>query len=211
MVTIEQKLSMFNKLLQRSMDDNFTAEMEYLRGDYSKKLQQGKSAVDKEVKNIEKKAYQRAEKEKAEILNKSTIKQRMDYMSVKEELFSVVLTHFRNRIDEFIQSEQYKAYLISLAKQLKDFEKSSNNIAIFMTQTDFKQYGEDIKHVFPDIFKGGSKIEFADDKIIGGLILINPEANTRIDLSIKTLLEESKPAMMQTFFQALSPVQNEEQ
>ena len=87
MVTIEQKLSMFNKLLKRSMDDNFAAEIEFLRKDYSKKLQQSKSDADKEAKNIEENAYKRAEKEKAKILNQSAIAQRTEYMSAKKEMF----------------------------------------------------------------------------------------------------------------------------
>lgn len=211
MVTIEQKLSMFNKLLKRSMDDNFAAEIEYLRKDYSKKLQQTKSDVDKQAKNIEDKAYKRAEKEKAKILNQSAVTQRMEYMSAKEELFSAMLENLKSRIDEFIQSEEYKDYLISLAKQLSDSEKASEHLSILMTAEDYKQYGEDVKLALMDLFKGEPNIKTADAHMIGGLILMNSESNIRIDLSIRTLLEESKPAMMQIFFQELSPVQNEEQ
>ena len=60
MVTIEQKLSVFNKLLQRSMDDDFAEEMERLREEYSNKLQQSNDAVDKEAAHIEEKALRKA-------------------------------------------------------------------------------------------------------------------------------------------------------
>lgn len=211
MVTIEQKLSMFNKLLKRSMDDNFAAEIEFLRKDYSKKLQQSKSDADKEAKNIEENAYKRAEKEKAKILNQSAIAQRTEYMSAKEELFSAMLENLKSRIGEFIRSKEYKDYLISLAKQLSDSEKPSEHISILMTAADIKQYGEDVKLALTDLFKGAPNIKAANAHMIGGLILMNSESDIRIDLSIKTLLEEGKPAMMQILFQELSPVQNEEQ
>ena len=205
MVTIEQKLSVFNKLLQRSMNENFAEEMEYLRREYSKKLQQNNSAVDKEVKHIEQKAFQRAEKAKTEILNKAAINQRKAYMSAKEEFFSLMLIHLRERIDSFIQSEEYKAYLISLAQQLENSEKDSKGIKVFVTQRDLKKYGKDIAAAMPKALANAQSIEVADDKIIGGLILTNAETDTRIDLSVSALLEENKSYMMQIFFQALSP------
>lgn len=211
MVTIEQKLSMFNKLLQRSMDDNFAAEIEYLRKDHSTKRQQVKSDIDREVKSIEEKAYKRAEKEKTKIFNQASVAQRMEYMSAKEELFSIMLEKLKFRVNEFIQSKDYKSYLIFLAKQLAHSERASESISIFMTRQDVEKYGNDVKLVLRDLCKGSPNIEIGDDTMIGGLVFMNSDFNIRVDLSIKTLLDESKSMMMQTFFQALLPGQNEEE
>lgn len=205
MVTIEQKLSVFNKLLQRSMDDDFAEEMERLREEYSNKLQQSNDAVDKEAAHIEEKALRKAGSIKAEALNKSAMNQKKAFMLAKEELFSLMLINLRKKVDEFVQSDAYEAYLVSLATQLAEAEKYPGRIKVSMTKEDFKKYGKKIAAVIPTILKDESDIEIADDKIIGGLILLNAASYTRIDLSIKTLLEENKAYMMQTFFRVLSP------
>lgn len=202
MVTIEQKLSVFNKLLQRSMEDGFTEEMKHLREEYSEKLRQSNESADKEAKHIEERATRKARNMKAEALNKAAMNQRKAYMTAKEELFSIMLVHLRERVDAFIQSDEYEAYLLSLAKQLQEAENSPENIKIYATKEDCIKYGEKIATVMPSILKDGKNIDIAEDKIIGGLILLNVDSNTRTDLSIKTLLEENKAYMMQTFFQA---------
>jgi vacuolar-type H+-ATPase subunit E/Vma4 len=179
--------------------------MDILSKDCQKQLQQNKRAVDLEVKRIEKKASQEAGKERAKILNNSAANYRKSIMSAKEELFSIMLAHLRSKVDAFILTKEYKAYLIFLAKQLEASEKPSAGSAVSMTRSDLDRHGKDVKRAMPHILSGDHSIEVADDNIIGGLILEDFKANTRIDLSVRALLEENKPIMMEMFFGALSP------
>ena len=204
MVTIEQKLSVFSRLLERSMNEDFAAQMDALSKDCQKQLQQNKHTVDLEVKRIEKKASQEARKERTEILNSSAANYRKTIMSAKEELFSMLLEHLRSKVDAFILTKEYKAYLIFLAKQLDASEKPSSGITVSMTRSDLDRHGKDVKQAMPHILREDRSIQLADENIIGGLILEDFKANTRIDLSVRTLLEENKPIMMEMFFGALS-------
>jgi len=134
MVTIEQKLSMFTKLMQRSMNEGFTSEMAVLKKDYEKKLLENKVSVDKEVDIIIRKAQKKAEIEKSEILSKSDIIIKKEYMSAKEALFSTMLLHLKDKIDQFVQSKEYEGYLLSLIKNLEETKSFSNDVIIYMTK-----------------------------------------------------------------------------
>ncbi|HPF19106.1 MAG TPA: V-type ATP synthase subunit E family protein [Anaerovoracaceae bacterium] len=204
MVTIEQKLSVFSKLLERSMNEDFAAQMDALSKNCQKQLQQNKHAVDLEVKRIEKKASREARKERTEMLNSTAVNHRKTIMSAKEELFSIMLEHLRSKVDAFILTKEYKTYLISLAKQLDTSEKPSAGITVSMTRSDLERHGEEVKQAMPHILNEDRSIQVADENIIGGLILTDSKANTRIDLSVRALLEENKPIMMEMFFGALS-------
>jgi hypothetical protein len=46
-------------------------------------------------------------------------------------------------------------------------------------------------------------LKAAGDSIIGGFIAVDTDSDIRMDFSIKTLLEDNRPYMMQTLFQAL--------
>ncbi len=208
MVTIEQKLSVFSKLLERSMNDHFTAQMEKLTQDCQKKLLESKQAADLETARIEKKAREEAEKKRMEILNRSAMAHRIILMETKEELFSIMLTHLMQRVDEYIQSEGYREYLISLARQLDGSEVPAGNAVVCMMQSDLDRYGEDVRNAMPHIQKGIRSFEPAQSNILGGLILIDSDSDTRVDLSVRTLLEENKPVMMELLFNALSSADN---
>jgi vacuolar-type H+-ATPase subunit E/Vma4 len=116
----------------------------------------------------------------------------------------MLLEHLRSKVDAFILTKEYKAYLIFLAKQLDASEKPSSGITVSMTRSDLDRHGKDVKQAMPHILREDRSIQLADENIIGGLILEDFKANTRIDLSVRTLLEENKPIMMEMFFDALS-------
>src|SRR5665647_3369958 len=181
MVTIEQKLSMFTKLMQRSMNEGFTSEMAVLKKDYEKKLLENKVSVDKEVDIIIRKAQKKAEIEKSEILSKSDIIIKKEYMSAKEALFSTMLLHLKDKIDQFVQSKEYEGYLLSLIKNLEETKSFSNDVIIYMTKKDYAKYGEIIKRALPKIKLGEVSFQEGEDKIIGGLVLVNTITSTRMD------------------------------
>ncbi len=203
MVTIEQKLSMFSKLLQRSMNENIAIEMEILKKDYEKKFLESKTAVDKEVQEIQKRAMKKAEGEKVEILSESALVLKKEYMATKAELFSLMLLHLQGEIEQFIQSEKYEAYLLMSVKKLEKANSFSDDVEIYMTKSDNAKYAEHIVMALPAAARDKVTFKIAEDKIIGGIILLNLIANTRIDLSIHSLLEEYNLYMVQTFFQAI--------
>lgn len=203
MVTIEQKLSMFSKLLHRTMNDKFTEEIEKLRSEYAVKLQKNKEEADREAEEILRKSAKRAEAEKTEISSRIRINMKKEQMAVREKLFSTMTSHLMDRIAGFIRSEEYGGYIAAMAKKLAEADQSKGLMVIYMTEKDIEKFGELLKKEFCSPHPKELVLKAAGDSIIGGFIAVDTESDIRMDFSIKTLLEDNQPYMMQTLFQAL--------
>ncbi len=203
MVTIEQKLSMFSKLLHRTMNEKFTEEMEKLRSEYAVKLQKNRDEAGREAQEIQKRSAKRAEAEKTEILSRVRINIKKDQMAVKERFFDTMMGHLSDRIGSFVRSEEYRGYLAAMAGKLAEAVQSKDSLAIYMTAEDMKKYGEWLKKELHGIPPEKLTLVAANDSIIGGFIAVDRESDIRMDFSIKTLLEDNRSYMMQTLFQAL--------
>lgn len=203
MVTIEQKLEMFSKLLHRSMNEKFTEEMDKIRKKYEARLQSNRIEVDREAKELLNKSEKKVVAERTEMISKIRISIKKDYMAAKEKLFNVMMEHLVNKIYIFTQSDDYGEYLISLAKKLYAEDPSTEALTIYMTDNDREKYAERIKKELASSHQKELTVKVTDDSIIGGFIAENPGRNTRINFSIKALLEDNRSYMMQTLFMAL--------
>lgn len=206
MVTIEQKLLLFSKLLNQSMDKKFEEELKELGNQYREKIQKNKDAVDNEVRSIEEKAKIGTETMRTQSLSKSRVSYKKEIMSLNEKYYKVFISKLRERLNSFVKSDKYQDYLSNIIFKLNEELFDSNemdNIIIYLVKSDYDKYGEFIKQ---EISKKQNKtnIMFKTlNTIIGGLIVENPENNFKFDLTIDAVLEDNKGYIMQTLFQAL--------
>jgi len=94
MVTIEEKIKLFYKLLSQSMDKQFTGELKELENSFESKIQKLQDEVDKEAKEIEEKARKKAETKRAESLSKSKVIIKKDIMALKEKYYYIFMDKF---------------------------------------------------------------------------------------------------------------------
>lgn len=206
MVTIEQKLLLFSKLLHQSMDKKYAEELEEIEKQYEYKLQKNKEEVDKEVEAIEENARKKVETGNTERISKAKINIKKESMSVKEKHFKILMEHFKNTLNEFVESEKYKQYLLNLLVKLSEEMSSidSDNLIIYLTQKDNDNFGLLIKHELESKYKYNNiAFKTINDNVIGGIIAEYPEKNIRIDLTIRAVLEENESYIMQTLYEML--------
>lgn len=203
MVTIEQKLSLFSKLLNRSMDDKFKEGMEKLKKEYEEKLRKNREAVYKEAEDIINRSAKKAEAEKIEMINKIRISSKKEYMDVKEKHLSLFMDHLKEEIENFIQSEKYGGYLVTQVDRMIGTKELKDSFVLYMTRRDYDKYSDNIRQ---ELTKSGRKdcsFKIADDSIIGGFIAEEAAGRIRLNYSIKALLEDNMSYIMQTLFQAI--------
>jgi vacuolar-type H+-ATPase subunit E/Vma4 len=203
MVTIEEKIKLFYKLLNQSMDNKLTEDLKELEDSHEIKLNESKTMVDKEAKEIEEKALKRAEVKRAESTSKSKVIIKKDIMALKEKYYHLFMAKFENYIKEFGGTDQYKDYLSKIMPKLSEEIKNCGkcDTVIYVTKNDKEKYGGFIKK---EISKNGCKVELkTSEDIMGGLIAELPEKNIKIDMSVDSVLEDNKTYIMQTVFEAL--------
>ncbi len=204
MVTIEEKIKLFYKLLNQSMDKQLTNEILELEKNYESKVQKLKNEVDKEAKEIEEKALKRAETKRAESISKSKVIIKKDIMGVKEKYYYVFMDKFNDKLNEFIKSSEYKTYLANIISNLipiiKKYEKC--NLIIHLNKNDIDNYSDFIKSEITKNYD--CNISFKTNlNIKGGFISEIADKNLKIDSSIDTVLEDNKTYIMQIIFETL--------
>ncbi len=204
MVTIEEKINLFYKLLSQSMDKQFTNELKELENSYESKIQKLEDEVDKEAKEIEEKARKKAETKRAESLSKSKVIIKKDIMALKEKYYYLFMDKFNEKLNEFIKSEEYKSYLSkiisNLITEIKSYEKC--DLVIYLTKNDMDKYSDFIKTEITK--KHECNVSFkASYDIKGGLTAELADKNLKIDSSIDAVLEDNKTYIMQTIFETL--------
>ncbi|MGE5613678.1 MAG: V-type ATP synthase subunit E [Bacillota bacterium] len=203
MVTIEQKLSMFSNLLHRFANQKLAGEMDKLRKEYEEKIRKEKEAADREAEDIMNRAHKKAEAERAALISRMRIDMKKEYMAMREKLFAAMFDHLTGEIKKFTESEKYADYLVSLAGKLKLAEDSAGNLSVCMTGRDCGKYSELLKNELQKAERQEITFEIADSGMIGGFIAIDRSKGVKYDFSIRTLLEDSRPLMMQKLFRAI--------
>lgn len=206
MVTIEQKLLLFSKLLHQSMDKKFAEELEEIEKQYGHKLQKNKDEVDKQVEDIEENARKKVKAGKVEIISKTKMSIKKENMSVREKYFKIFMSRFQDSLKEFVQSDKYKQYLLGLIEKLNEEmgNLETDNLIIYLTETDNVKYGSLIKQEI--LSKQNCKninLKIINESVIGGIIVEYPENSLRINMTIEAVLEENESFIMQTLFEAL--------
>ncbi len=205
MVTIEQKLTLFSKLLHQDIKDEIDKKLTELDKEYEKRITRNKDKVDKEAGIIIEKAMRRAEAKKVEIISKGKLSAKKEALLTKEKYINTFMETLKGRIQAFIQTDSYKAFLKHHLMQFQDLQGYENALVIYMTQADYQTNKDYIKDILISLGLGEDKLgfEIAGDAILGGVILSDPKLNMRIDASIEALLDDTKNLIIESLFAAI--------
>ncbi|HCX62171.1 V-type ATP synthase subunit E [Sedimentibacter sp.] len=204
MVTMEEKIKLFYKLLNQSMDGKLKDELKDLEDIYESKAQKSMADTDKEVKEIEEKARKKAETRRAESLSKSKVIIKKDIMALKEKYYVIFMDKFNEKLVEFVQSKEYKSYLSNIISKIVAEIKSYENcdLLIYLSKNDIDKYSDFVKAEINKEFNFNISFKPNPD-IKGGLAAEIKEKNIKIDSSINAVVEDNKMYIMQTIFEAL--------
>lgn len=212
MVTIEQKVLLFSKLIDQLMNTQFKEGLKNLEEEYSGKLEKNRKDTDLEVKKIINSANKKRDLEISRAYSGLKINEKKEYMLVKEKCFNKLMDSLKSYIDEFIKSDIYKDYLLKLISEFSLEKKHIKNITMYVTNNDYNKYFDILNKALKELGYNDDnyKIAVAKDKIIGGFVVEDNIEKLRIDLSIKSLLDDNKPYIMQILFEALEEGGNNE-
>lgn len=204
MVTIEQKLSLFSKLLQQDISNEVSEKINELEKEYEIRIKENKEQVDQKAAEIIERAQKRAEIKKVEYISKAHMQTKREYMQAKEKQVSRFMDVLSNQIEAYTATESYGEYLEKLVMGCKELIGESD-LVVYMTTQDLKRYQEHIVNCFEKLGINKSTLNFKekDAIMLGGLIIENQMRTMRIDLSIASRMREQKEQIIKRIFEAL--------
>lgn len=211
MVTIEQKLTLFSKLLNQDIKEEVDKKFNALEKEYEKRIAENKFAVDKEANEIVEQARKRAEIKKVELLSKGKLNSKKEMMLMKEQTIIRFMSALEEKIKVFTTSNEYRGYLEKVIKGLRSLKDYENNLVIYLTKSDYESNKDFIQETLVKNGLKADKLSFdvTTEDILGGLVIKDPIFSTRIDESIRALLEEEKDQIIEQISLSIGEVGEE--
>ena len=200
MVTIEQKLTLFSKLLNQDIREEMDEKFAQLQKEYEKLMVKSKYQTDEEAKAIVDDAKKRAEIKKTEIISRSKLHAKKQMMQVKDQIVAKFLKALEGKVADFTASDNYRTYLEEVIQSLDELKNCENPLLIYVTEQDYQKHQDLIKQ---ELIKLGIKenqiqFEITSQPILGGLIIVDEKYNISIDGSISNRIEEAKENIIES-------------
>ncbi|MBE6022903.1 MAG: hypothetical protein E7231_06685 [Cellulosilyticum sp.] len=211
MVTIEQKLTVFSKLLNQDIKEEMDEQFLQLEKEYERRIAESKFAVDKEAAEIIEQARKRAEIKSIEWLSKGKIASKREMMQVKEDVIRRFMQALSNKVTLFTQLPEYLTYLQQVIDQMGELGQNKNPLKIYLTQQDDEKNRQWIKEAFINLGLEESQLQFevADTPILGGMIIVDQLEHTRMDMSMLEIINEAKEQIVERISRAIGEVGDE--
>lgn len=204
MVTIEQKLTLFSKLLNQEIKEETQKEQAALDKEYEHMIAENKYRIDNEAAEIIEHAKKRAEMKKVELISKSKLSSKKEYMVAVEEVIETFMEAMKDKIKTFVQTDEYKIYLNRLAQDVSALKTDKNKLKVEVTAEDYKNKEViEAALIKAGLDKKQLEFEVTNEEILGGFIIVDTLLNTKIDESMNTLLEESKDRIVELVTSAI--------
>jgi vacuolar-type H+-ATPase subunit E/Vma4 len=201
MITVEEKLEIFHKIVYREEEEKFQRALKELEEMNLQALEDKRKELEAHRDEIVRRKISMAKIERNEAMAKAIEKNKAQLRQKRKDLQDQLLKEILKKADQFVDTDEYYEYLCeNINKYLKEFE--SNEVVVYVREKD----KESIKGCIKGLVAVTGKsfvIETMSDEKIGGFVISNSEKTYNIDHSLKTLIEEKEYTIGQRLCLAL--------
>ncbi|MGH4118850.1 V-type ATP synthase subunit E [Clostridium sp.] len=191
MTTIEDKISLFSKIIYDKVNDEKNEKLEALNTEIEKKLDAEKEKIEELRRNLQIEVTKKSNIKANGIVAKERLNKQREILFLKDKLIQSTLENVREKLIQFVGLPEYKLYFIStLQKTLKEID--SGNYYIVVLKRDKEKFNSDIQVVISEYPNLNVEILVSDVDFIGGVVIKDFEEKFKIDNSIESKLQDSK-------------------
>lgn len=190
MITVEDKLDIFRKVVYKEEEKKFQKALEELKKENENLLEQKKKELEAQRDEIIKRKLAIAEREINEKISEEKTKVKEKVLKMRAEILQDFIQSLYEKASEFTKTSEYKQYLFGkLDKAILELGDLNFNIYVKESDKDMvkehleKNYAERI-HKF--------NIETLPSNLLGGFLIEDQEKTFLIDYSLKTLIDDNE-------------------
>ncbi|MBU5439400.1 V-type ATP synthase subunit E [Tissierella sp. MSJ-40] len=201
MITLEDKLDIFYKIVLKDEEEKCKKTLEELEEKNNNIIKEKKEALEKRKKEIINRKFQLGEIQKNEMVSKARQDNREKVLSKRQETLEDLIFSLKEKGRQFTSSKEYKTYLINnIGKAMDNMQEKE--IILEIREKDKDNFGEDILSLGKG--KGINVIlNIAKEDIIGGFIISDRNRTYNLDNSFKTIIEENKYLIGKTLYTSI--------
>ncbi|MFA9397375.1 MAG: V-type ATP synthase subunit E [Clostridiaceae bacterium] len=188
MTNVDDKLKLFNKMVFEKIQEEKQIEIEEFEKEKEKQIKEELEKL--ELRKIEyiNDMKKKAENKGVEIVAKETMNLNQKKFLIKDEFFKETMKEVRNRIEKFVEENDYKVYLFEEINKALDLIGDKECI-VYLSEKDIKRYKDEIQNVISSKTGMEMEIKMVSYDILGGLIIEDKNGKYRIN---NTLVQKVK-------------------
>ncbi len=205
MVTVDEKLALFTKVLEQCNNDKMQQEIYAMEKHYQEKLQDVRQAVAIEARAIIANHVKDAERACLATQSKARQAAKKNHTWIKEKYVEQFMAALTKKFEAFRDTEAYGVYMKRLLEKMPA-PPANHPIHIVLTPSDYKAWGHSVEAVLSE--RGFTSEQFiiaqGEASRLGGFIWLDPIAAIRIDCSVQTRFATHKEWIAGVIFHALT-------
>jgi vacuolar-type H+-ATPase subunit E/Vma4 len=204
MITVEEKLDIFHRIVYRDEEEKFLKALKELEEQNKQLLEDKKEEMERVRAEIKRRKINQAKVERNEIKSESLEDTKAKLRQKRKELEDDIVKSIIDKANEYITTKEYGEYLChNLDKYLKEFEEKE--VVLILREKDKLISENCIMNLKTATGKTFIVETMSEDKI-GGFIISNKERSFNIDHTLRTLIEEKEYMIGKKLTQALGEV-----
>ena len=191
MTTIEDKISLFSKIIYDKVNEEKEERLEVFASEAQKKLDIEREKIEELMRSLQIDVSKKANIKANVIVAKEKVSKQREVLTLKDNLVRDALEDVRQKLVEFVSLPEYKPYFISALK--RTFEgKDSGNYYLIVLKRDYERFKDDIEVICGEYPQRNVEIRISEVDFIGGIMLKDFEGRFKIDNSIYSKLQDCK-------------------
>ena len=144
MTTIEDKISLFSKIIYDKVNEEKEERLEAFSLEAEKKINVEKEKIEELRQNLQRDVAKKSNIKANGIVAKERLNKQREMLSLKDKLIKEALENVREKLVEFVCLPEYKSYFLSiLEKTLKEID--SGNYYIIVLKRDYEKFQSEIE------------------------------------------------------------------
>lgn len=188
MIAIEDKLSLFKKIVYEKVEKENQEILSKLNDDFEQLLEEKKEGFKKEAQMVLEEGLRSIQKEKLQMISKAKVDEKKILLEMRKEIFYEVNRELINYTKNYVETDNYKGFLFRELTKALDIVGESDNFKLYLIQSDVDRFEDEIYHALKD-----RKVELCvDNELLGGFVVFNKVEETKLDMSIACRIHNSK-------------------
>ncbi len=194
MITVEEKLNVFTKLVLEKVQKEYEEKLTELEKKNDNVLNEHRKKIEDKKEKIIKDMINKGKIEKNRLISRASVEKKRKILTKRQELIDRLIKNITDKVNNFTQEESYKTYLQKVTIKVLENLKDKNNIQLYITKRDSEKYMVEIQNKVKDLGIDINNIEIKtlENEYIGGVIGLDKDKTVRIDQSLKTLIEDNR-------------------
>jgi V/A-type H+-transporting ATPase subunit E len=190
--TIEDKISLFTKVVIERIELDFQQKQKKLVEYYENRKTEMIKENEERKGNVVTRAIKDAESKKQQIILKTRSAMHLAVLKKKQEFAERITDEVKKKTRAFIGTAEYVEFLKEAIKQVLSKFSNDQFVSFSFSRDDIENKREVILQTIKSFRNEATyKIEVVDN-LIGGVFVESGDGRMEIDLTINTILEESK-------------------